>query len=116
MTDAPKPMTPQALREQAYAALVQSRGLCPPRIGFVERSLRRLAALGSAMLLRERIARRPGLFQWLHPRARLCRALLVLVGVSLAHSLPSLCTHTLGAALALWLCRIRPKEVLDAGL
>jgi cobalt/nickel transport system permease protein len=111
-----QPMTLPAAREQAFSALARSRGLQAPRQRFLDRSLRRIAALGSAVSLRENIAARAGLLQRVDPRVRLGGTLLFLASVSCAGSLRALMAHAALAALALALSRIRVKEVLGAGL
>jgi cobalt/nickel transport system permease protein len=102
--------------EAHFREMVCARGLRAPRHGFLNKTLHRLAVFFAASLLREEIARRPGLMQQLHPRARLVAILLVLISVSLASSLPALSAHALLAAGAVCLARIRARELLGAGL
>jgi energy-coupling factor transporter transmembrane protein EcfT len=79
-------------------------------------TLRRLAAVFAEAHLREAIARRSGVIQRVHPRARLAAAALVLVSVSFASSLAELSLHALLVLTALPLARIRAREILQAGL
>ncbi len=112
-------MTPameDAAREARFFDAVRTRGLRVPRHGFIDKTLRRLAAFFAASLLREEIARRPGFLQRVHPRARLVAALLVLLSVSLASSLSALAAHALLVAGAVRMARIRVRELLGAGL
>lgn len=112
-------MTPpveDTAREAQFSAMVQARGLRSPRHGFLNRALRRLADFFAISLLREEIARRPGLVQQLHPRARLVAVLLVLLSVSLASSLSALSAHALLVAGFVCMARIRAREMLGAGL
>jgi energy-coupling factor transporter transmembrane protein EcfT len=103
-------------RERQFFDTVRARGLRPPRSGFLDRTLRRLAAVFAEAHLRETIARRPGLVQRVHPRARLAAALLFLVSVNLASSLSELSIHALLALTPVPLARIRIRELLGAGL
>jgi cobalt/nickel transport system permease protein len=103
-------------RERQFFEMLQARRLRPPRSNFLDKTLRRLAAFFAASLLREEIARRPGLAQRLHPRARLLVVLVFLLSVSLASSLPALAAHALLAAVAVPLARIRVRDLLGAGL
>ena len=103
-------------REREFLDLLRSRRLRPPRSGFLDTTLRRLAGFFSATLLREEIARRPGCAQRLDPRTRLVALVLFVVSVSLAGSLRSLAVHGLFAAAAVLLSRIRLRELLGAGL
>jgi len=103
-------------REAQFLETVRTRGLRVPRHGFLNKTLRGLAVFFAASLLREEIARRPGLLQRVHPRARLAATLLVLLSVSLASSLSALAAHALLVAGAICLARIRVRELLGAGL
>jgi cobalt ECF transporter T component CbiQ len=103
-------------REAQFREMVRARGLRPPRHGFLNKTLRRLAIFFAASLLREEIARRPGLMQQVHPRARLVAVLLLLLSVSLASSLSTLSAHALLVAGAVCMARIRARELLGAGL
>ena len=103
-------------REAQFYETVRARGLRAPRHGFLDKTLRRLAVFAAASLLREEIARRPGLLQRVHPRARLVAALVVLLSVSLASSLSALAAHALLVTGAVCLARIRVRELLGAGL
>lgn len=105
-----------SLGERRFAALAAVRRLRPPRSGFLDKTLRRLRAFFVATILRDEIARRPGLLQHLHPRARLLAAILFLISVSLASSLPALSAHAALAATGVALARIRCRELLGAGL
>lgn len=107
---------PMCSRGHQFFELQRDRRLRPPRSGFLDKTLRRLAAFFAANLLREEIARRPGLAQRLHPRARLWAALLFLMSVSLASSLSALATLALLVAMVVPLARIRVREMLGAGL
>jgi len=110
------PPVEDTAREAQFSAMVQARGLRSPRHGFLNRALRRLADFFAISLLREEIARRPGLVQQLHPRARLVAVLLVLLSVSLASSLSALSAHALLVAGFVCMARIRAREMLGAGL
>jgi cobalt ECF transporter T component CbiQ len=103
-------------REQQFFEMLQARRLRPPRSNFLDSTLRRLGAFFAASLLHEEIARRPGLAQRLHPRARLLAVLLFLLSVSLASSLPALAAHALLVAAAVILAHIRVRDLLGAGL
>jgi cobalt/nickel transport system permease protein len=103
-------------RERQFREMVRARGLRSPRHGFLDKTLRRLAVFFTANLLRDEIARRPGLMQRVHPRARLVTVLVVLLSVSLASSLPALSAHALLVAGAVCMARIRVRELLGAGL
>ena len=103
-------------REGPFRDLARARGLRSPRHGFLNKTLRRLAAFFTAGLLREEIARRPGLLQRVHPRARLVAVLFVLLSVSLASSLSALSAHALLVAGFVCMARIRAREMLGAGL
>jgi cobalt/nickel transport system permease protein len=103
-------------RERQFLTMLEARRLRPPRSGFLDKTLRRLAAFFAASLLREEIARRSGLAQRVHPRARLLAVLLFLLSVSLASSLPALSAHALLVAAAVPLARIRLRDLLGAGL
>jgi cobalt ECF transporter T component CbiQ len=103
-------------REGEFFALCRARRLRPPRHGFLDASLRRLGAYFSAALLREEVARRPGALQRLDPRTRLAALLLFIVSVSLARSLPALAALAGLALSGLAASRIRPREILGAGL
>ena len=107
---------PIPARERQFFETVQARRLRPARIAFLNRTLRRLAAVFAEAHLREEIARRPGAAQRMDPRARLLATLLFLVSTSLATSLPALAAHALLAAAAVVASRIRPREILGAGL
>jgi cobalt/nickel transport system permease protein len=107
---------PIPARERQFFETVQARRLRPARIAFLNRTMRRLAAVFAEAHLREEIARRPGAAQRMDPRARLLAALLFLVSTSLATSLPALAAHALLAAAAVVASRIRPREILGAGL
>jgi cobalt/nickel transport system permease protein len=103
-------------RERQFFDTLRARGLRPPRGGFLDGTLRRLATVFAEAHLRESIARRRGLVQRIHPRARLVAALLFLLSVSLASSLAELSAHALLAATAAPLARIRARELMRAGL
>ena len=103
-------------REEEFREMARVRGLRPPRHGFLDKTLRRLAVFFAASLLREEIARRPGLLQQVHPRVRLSAVLLLLLSVSLASSLSALSAHALLVAGAVCTARIRARELLGAGL
>ena len=103
-------------REGQFREMARDRGLRSPRHGFLNKALRRLGGFFAASLLREEIARRPGLMQLVHPRARVVAVLLLLLSVSLASSLSALSAHALLAAGAVFSARIRPRELLGAGL
>jgi energy-coupling factor transporter transmembrane protein EcfT len=107
---------PIPAREREFFEAVQARRLRPPRTGFLDGTLRRMAAVFAEAHLREEIARRPGAAQRIDPRARLLATLLFLVSTSLATSLPALAAHALLAAAAVVASRIRPREILGAGL
>jgi len=107
---------PIPARERQFFETVQARRLRPARTAFLNRTLRRLAAVFAEAHLREQIARRPGAAQRMDPRARLLATLLFLVSTSLATSLPALAAHALLAAAAVVASRIRPREILGAGL
>lgn len=102
--------------EEAFFAVVRARRLRPPEDRFLHRALHRLASFIAAGLLREETATRANLLQATDPRARLLAVLGYLVSVSLAASLPVLLAHVLIPVAALALSRIRPWEVLRAGL
>ncbi len=106
----------ETARERQFFELIEARKLRPPRSRFLDQTLRRLAAFFAATLLREEIARRPGLFQQVHPRARLLAVLLFLLSVSLASSLVALSAHALLVVLTMVVARIRIREILGAGL
>jgi cobalt ECF transporter T component CbiQ len=103
-------------REQEFFELARARRLRPARNGFVDKTLRQLAAFFSDALLREETARRLGLLQRLDPRARLLGTLFFVLSVSLARSIPALAVHAALVAAALWLSRLRLREILGAGL
>lgn len=103
-------------REQQFLDLARARGLRPVGRSHVDKTLRRLSRFFSDSLLREETARRPGILQQVDPRARLLCTLLFLVSVSLARSIPVLLAHAALPFLALALSRIRPRELLGAGL
>ncbi len=103
-------------READFLETVRARQLRAPRHGFVDKTLRRLAAFFAGSLLREEIVCRPGLMQQVHPGARLAALLLVLLSVSLASSLPALSAHALLVAGAVCVARIRARELFGAGL
>jgi cobalt/nickel transport system permease protein len=96
--------------------MVAARRLRAPRSGFLDKTLRRLAAFFAATILRDEIARRPGAVQRVHPRARLLAVLFFLLSVSLASSLFALSAHALVVAAAVSFARIRVRELLGAGL
>ena len=102
--------------EKQFRDMARVRGLRPPRHGFLNKTLRRLAVFFAASFLREEIARRPGLLQEVHPRARLVAVLVVLLSVSLASSLFTLSLHALLVAALVCMARIRAQEMLGAGL
>jgi len=106
----------ESLGERQFAALAAARRLRPARSGFLDKTLRRLSAFFAATILRDEIARRAGLVQRVHPRARLLAALLFVFSVSLASSLPALAAHAALAAAAVGFARIRVRELLGAGL
>ncbi len=101
-------------REQAFAKIVAARGLRPPGRTTADKSLRQFAAFFSASLFREEIARRPGFLQGVDARARLLAALIFLISLSLARSVPALLAHAALPFIALVLSRIRPAEFLRA--
>jgi len=103
-------------RECRFFETLQTRGLRPPRTRYLDRTLRRLASVFAEAHLREEIARRPGVMQQVDPRARLLAVLVFLVSTSLAASLPALAAHALLAVAAVVASRIRPREILGAGL
>ena len=102
-------------REQEFFEMVRARRLRPARSGFVDKTLRRLTAFFSDALLREKTARRAGLLQRLDPRARLLGTLLFILSVSLARSIPVLVAHAALVTAAVWLSRLRLREILGAG-
>lgn len=104
------------LRERQFREAMQARALRSPRHRFLDKALRRLAAFFAASLLREEIARRSGLLQRAHPRARLLTVLLFLLSVSLASSLSTLFAHALLVAGGVRAARIRMRELFGAGL
>ena len=103
-------------REQEFYGLLEARHLRTVRRHSVNRTLRALAAFFADALFREEAARRPGLVQRVDPRARLLATLLYLVSLSLARSISGLLAHALLPLVALPLARIRPQELLRAGL
>lgn len=102
-------------REQAFAEIVVARRLRPPGRRSADNTIRQIAAFLSASLFREEIARRPGILQGVDARARLLAALVFLISVSLARSIPGLLAHAVLPLIALGLSRIRPAEFLRAG-
>lgn len=102
--------------EAEFAALVRARRLRPIGPSHLDAALRRLAAFFAQAALRDAVASRPGLLQRVEPRARLAAALAFLVSVSLARSIPALLLHGLLPLAALGLSRVRPRELLRAGL
>ena len=104
------------MHERAFLALVERRHLRPPRNGFLDRTLRDLAAFFAATALRDAIARRPGFVQRVHPQARLLAVLCFLLSVSLASSITVLAVHAILVAAATRMARIRVRELLGAGL
>ncbi len=105
-----------AAPEHAFLALVARRGLEPIGRSHVDRTLARIARFFARSLFREETAGRAGILQGVDPRARLLAVLLFLASVSLARSLPVLLIHAALPLLAVPLSRIRPKEILGAGL
>jgi cobalt/nickel transport system permease protein len=103
-------------REGQFRDMARVRGLRSPRHGFLNKTLRRLAVFFATSLLGDQIARRPGLMQQVHPRARLVAVLLLLLSVSLASSLSALSAHALLVVGAVCMARIRARELLGAGL
>lgn len=107
---------PGASEEARFAALAAARGLRPVGRGHLDRSLRGLAAFFARAGLRDEVAARSSPLQGVDPRARLLGLLAFLVSVSLARTLPALLLHALLPLAALALSRIRPRELLGAGL
>ncbi len=107
---------PISSREQKFFEMVRARRLRPVRSGFVDKTLRRLTAFFSDALLREKTARRAGLLQRLDPRARLLGTLLFILSVSMARSIPVLVAHAALVTAAVWLSRLRLREILGTGL
>ena len=103
-------------REQEFFEMARARRLRPARNGFVDKTLHQLAVFFSDALLREETARRLGLLQRLDPRARLLGTLFFVLSVSLARSIPALAAHAVLVAAALWLSRLRLREIMGAGL
>jgi cobalt/nickel transport system permease protein len=111
-------MTPRmhdSSREQRFFDTARARGLRPVGRNYLDRTLRGLSAFFSRSLLREDMARRPGVLQAVDPRVRLVSTLLFLVSISLAQSIPVLLAHAVLPCLAITLSRIRPREFLSGG-
>lgn len=102
-------------REAEFLRLAGDRGLRPPRLGHVEKTLSGISSFFARSLFREETARRPGLLQGIDPRAKLVATVLYLVSVSTARTTGALMAHALLPALAVRLSRIRPSEFLGAG-
>jgi cobalt/nickel transport system permease protein len=105
----------QTARERRFLELARTRGLRPVGRNYADRTLRRISAFFSRSLLREETARRPAVLQGVDPRARLVAALVFLISVSLARSIPALLGHAAIPLVAVSLSRIRAKELLGAG-
>ena len=102
-------------REEEFLRLAVARGLRPPRLGHVEKTLSGISSFFARSLFREETARRPGLLQGIDPRAKLVATVFYLVSVSMARTTGALMGHALLPALAVLLSRIRPSEFLGAG-
>ena len=105
----------QTARERHFLELASARRLRPVGRNYADKTLRRIAAFFSRSLLREETARRPAVLQGVDPRARLVAALVFLISVSLARSIPVLLGHAAIPLVAISLSRIRAKELLGAG-
>lgn len=105
----------QDARERQFLELARTRGLRPVGRNYADKTLRRISAFFSRSLLREETARRPAVLQGVDPRARLVAALVFLISVSLARSIPALLGHAAIPLVAIALSRIRAKELLGAG-
>jgi cobalt/nickel transport system permease protein len=106
---------PTSPREREFQALVTARGLRPFGPSHLDKTLRQLAAFFTRALLREQVARRPGLLQGTDPRVRLLATLFFLVSVSLAQSIPALLFSAVMPLVALTLSRIRAREFFASG-
>ncbi len=105
----------EASREEKFLRLAGDRGLRPPRLGHIEKTLSGISSFFARALFREETARRPGLLQGVDPRAKLVATVLYLVSVSTARTTGTLTAHALLPVLAVLLSRIRPSEFLGAG-
>jgi cobalt/nickel transport system permease protein len=105
----------QTARERQFLQLARTRGLRPVGRNYADKTLQRISAFFSRSLLREETARRPAVLQGVDPRARLVAALVFLISVSLARSIPALLGHAAIPLAAISLSRIRAKELLGAG-
>lgn len=105
----------EASREERFLRLAADRGLRPPRLGHIEKTLSGISSFFARSLFREETARRPGLLQGVDPRAKLVATVLYLVSVSAARTTGALMAHALLPVLAVILSRIRPSEFLGAG-
>ena len=105
----------QDARERQFLELARTRGLRPVGRNYADKTLRRISTFFSRSLLREETARRPAVLQGVDPRARLVAALVFLISVSLARSIPALVGHAAIPLVAIVLSRIRAKELLGAG-
>ena len=105
----------QDARERQFLELARTRGLRPVGRNYADKTLRRISTFFSRSHLREETARRPAVLQGVDPRARLVAALVFLISVSLARSIPALVGHAAIPLVAIVLSRIRAKELLGAG-
>lgn len=105
----------EASREEEFRRMASDRGLRPPRLGHIEKTLSGISSFFARSLFREETARRPGLLQGVDPRAKLVATVLYLVSVSTARTTGALVAHALLPVLAVLLSRIRPSEFLGAG-
>ncbi len=105
----------EASREVEFLRLARDRGLRPPRLGHIEKTLSGISAFFARSLFREETARRAGLLQGVDPRAKLVATVLYLVSVSAARTTGALMAHALLPVLAVLFSRIRPSEFLGAG-
>jgi cobalt ECF transporter T component CbiQ len=105
----------QTARERQFLELARTRGLRPVGRNYADKTLQRISVFFSRSLLREETARRPAVLQGVDPRARLVAALVFLISVSLARSIPALVGHAAIPLVAIVLSRIRAKELLGAG-
>jgi len=105
----------EASREEKFRHLARDRGLRPPRLGHIEKTLSGISSFFARSLFREETARRPGLLQGIDPRAKLVATVLYLVSVSTARTTGALIAHAFLPFLAVLLSRIRPSEFMGAG-
>ncbi len=91
------------------------RGLAPPGLRAVGKTLRTISSFFSQSLLREESVRRDRFARRFDPRARLVAVLLFLVSVSFARTIPALAAHAPLPFLALAFSRTRPRDFLAGG-